>query len=159
MPNYQLKYLIPLLYLPILSWSTKALSHGANIQYRQTEALQIKALYDDGKPMANAQVTVYSPDDPATPWLTGTTNNEGEFTFAPDLEKVGNWEVKVRQAGHGDITTIPVGESTLTNQSEEQFSLTQNGNYTPLQKAVMAVVGLWGFIGTALFFSRKKANN
>ncbi|MEC4895842.1 MAG: carboxypeptidase-like regulatory domain-containing protein [Oscillatoria sp. PMC 1051.18] len=158
MQNYQLKYLIPLLCLSLLSWSTKALSHGASIQYRQTEALQIKAIYDGGEPMANAQVTVYAPDDPATPWLTGTTNDKGEFTFAPDQEKVGNWEVKVRQSGHGDITTIPVGESTQIEQTEEQFS-TVNANYTPLQKAVMAVVGVWGFVGTALFFARKKTGN
>lgn len=146
-----------------------AIAHGANIEYKSTNALQINATYDSGQPMSNAQVTIYAPDDPATPWLTGTTDENGGFIFVPDSTKVGNWEVKVRQAGHGDIISIPgaiPGENSPSsiNQNQpnaENQSVTQNQrsvssqNYTPIQKGLMIISVGWGFVGTALFFSRK----
>ena len=36
----------------------QALAHGANIEYQETYAITIQAKYDDGTPMANAQVVV-----------------------------------------------------------------------------------------------------
>ena len=136
----------------------QALAHGANIDYRQTSAITIEAKYDDGTPMANAQVVVYAPSDRATPWLKGTTDDSGNFTFVPDTnaENVGDWDVKVRQAGHGDITSIPL-TGDRKNTADTQLSSTGAG-YTPSQKVFMAAAGVWGFIGTALFFSRSKSS-
>ncbi|MGK7930153.1 MAG: carboxypeptidase regulatory-like domain-containing protein [Microcystaceae cyanobacterium] len=132
-------------------------AHGANINYKMTKAIQIEALYADGKPMKAAQVVVYAPNDPTTPWLQGTTNQAGQFTFTPDVTQTGNWDVKVRQAGHGDIISIPL---TTDNTSSIQLqNSSQNTGYTPLQKVVMAATGVWGFLGTALFFSRNKAHS
>jgi nickel transport protein len=131
-------------------------AHGTNINYQMTKAIQIEALYTDGNPMKEAQVVVYAPNDPINPWLKGITNQNGQFTFTPDVTQTGNWDVKVRQAGHGDIISIPLttGETTPI-----QLQTTpKNTGYTPLQKAVMAATGVWGFLGTALFFSRNKAH-
>ena len=133
------------------------LAHGAKIQYRQTEAISIQAIYDDGKPMKEAQVVVYAPSDLATPWLTGVTNEEGYFSFVPDGDVSGNWDVKVRQSGHGDIISIPITEGKSLADTNKDMSLTSNSNYSPVQKIVMAAAGIWGFIGTALFFSRKQS--
>ena len=136
----------------------QVLAHGANIGYRQTSAITIEAKYDDGTPMANAQVVIYAPSDRATPWLKGTTDDSGNFTFVPDTdaENVGDWDVKVRQAGHGDITSIPV-TGNRENAADTQLSSTGAG-YTPSQKVFMAAAGVWGFIGTALFFARSKSS-
>lgn len=149
-----LNYFIPLLIFPLLSWSMRASAHGVQIQYRQVQAIEIKAAYDDGKPMANAQVVIYAPDDPATPWIKGTTDQEGRFTFVPDPSVSGNWDVKVRQSGHGNLIAIPLGKNATVTQvgSSSSFS----AGYTRLQKAVMAAAGVWGFVGTALFFSQRK---
>lgn len=160
----------------------RALAHGVAIDYQETQAIEITALFDTGEPMANAQVVVYAPSDPSTPWMTGTTTETGIFTFTPDRSQAGNWEVSVRQAGHGEILSIPVeteaseaeeppGEGTTqagadATEAEEptatettrinQTTQPSPRSLTPMQRALMAGSALWGFVGTALFFTRGK---
>lgn len=149
--------------LPMIG-SAKALAHGTEIEYRQVQAVQIDATYAGGQPMANAQVTVYAPDDPSTPWMTGMTDEQGRFSFTPEPSQSGNWEVKVRQAGHGDIVTIPIQsasaeEAANPTATPQMAWLSGNqGNYTStVQKTLLGIAGVWGFFGTALFFARGKA--
>jgi nickel transport protein len=108
-------------------------------------AVQIQATFDTGEPMAGGQVTVYAPDDPSTPWLTGVCDEEGRFVFAPDPGKPGTWDVQVRQAGHGDMVHIEIDEGTATSSG---------GGLSTSQILLMAASVAWGCIGTALFFSR-----
>lgn len=145
--------------LTLIALPNKVLSHGANIQYRETSAISIQAKYDDGTPMANAQVVIYAPSVRATPWLKGTTDDSGNFTFVPDIEpqNVGDWDIKVRQSGHGDITSIPITGGKLAQDSPNVQLLSTGSDYTSTQKIVMAAAGVWGFVGTALFFSRSKS--
>lgn len=138
-----------LVFLAVMGQAEWAIAHGAKIDYKTTQALEIQASYDSGEPMANAQITVYAPGR-SEPWLKGKTDDKGRFTFSPDTTQPGNWEVKVRQAGHGDIATIPVG-----NTATALTSPSSTGS-TPAQTAVMAASVLWGFVGTALFFARRK---
>ena len=127
---------------------TKALAHGAKIEYTVDVAIELVATYDNGEPMAGAQFVVYAPDDPSTPWLTGVCDDEGRFSFVPDTSKPGSWAVQVRQAGHGDIVHILIGKYTpLTSTT---------GGYTTLQIALMALCVVWGTVGTALYFARRK---
>lgn len=144
--------LIPLIIFPIITWSTKISAHGSQINYRSTRAIEIKATYDDGTPMALAQVVIYAPNDPTTPWIKGQTDSEGNFIFVPNYEISGNWDVKVRKSGHGGIVAIPVSNS---GNLRTQIS-TSNSEYTALQKLVMTAASVWGFVGTALFFWRRK---
>ncbi len=143
--------------LAVLSWglsvspiSQSALAHGAKIVYQTTPAIVIQAIYEDGTPMANAQAVVYSPQNPEKAWLTGVTNELGEFTFVPDRQLKGTWDVKVRQSGHGSIVRIPLTEGTLATTSKPLL-----GGYSWGQKWLMAIAASWGFVGTALYFSRK----
>ena len=133
----------------------QVLAHGANIEYRKTDAIAIVAKYDDGTPMANAQVVIYAPSDRTSPWLKGTTDKSGNFTFVPDTnaQNLGNWDVKVRQSGHGDITSIPVQDKLAV----KNMTVSSGTGYTPAQKLVMAASVGWGFIGTGLFFARPKS--
>ena len=124
-----------------------ALAHGARVEYTIRMAVEIRAAYDSGEPMAGGQVTVYAPDDPSTPWLEGACDEEGRFTFTPDAALPGTWDVQVRQAGHGDMVHIPVGED---------MALSGGTGYAPLQIVLMGVCVVWGFVGTALFFSRSR---
>jgi len=125
----------------------KAYAHGAKIEYTVDIAIEIVAAYDNGQPMAGAQVVVYAPDDPSTPWLTGVCDDEGRFSFTPDTSKPGTWDIQVRQAGHGDIVHIPIGKDIAVTGGA--------GGYTPLQIALMAACVIWGSVGTALYFSRR----
>jgi nickel transport protein len=185
----------------------KAIAHGVIIQYESTSAIKIHAAYDAGDAIANAQVNIFAPNDAASPWLTGTTDQNGNFVFVPDPKLAGNWEVQVRQAGHGGVVNIAIA-STLSNpeqvsnesenskdinnatdQNTEELADQNNSNsaiavdsvnpsdteekgaivtsninttsggtatYSPMQKTVMIASVLWGCVGTALFFWRRK---
>lgn len=131
-----------------LGITATAFAHGAKIEYKIGLTVEIHAAYDSGEPMAGAQVTVFAPDNPSTPWLTGSCDKEGRFAFTPDTSKPGTWDVQVRQAGHGDIIHLPIGENV---------ALSGATGYTTLQIVLMSACVIWGFIGTALFFRRRPA--
>lgn len=124
-----------------------AFCHGVILSYSTQEGIEIEATYDSGEPMSEAQVTVYSPESPSDPWLSGECDNLGKFFFVPDSNIPGTWEVTVRKAGHGGIMRIEVEEGLVTAQTV--------GSYTRLQKVLMSAAIIWGFIGTALFFKRR----
>jgi len=139
--------LFPVLVLCLLP-PVHVYAHGAKIEYKVGMTIEIVAAYDSGEPMSGGQVTVYAPDDPSTPWLTGVCDDAGYFSFTPDTTLTGTWDIQVRQAGHGDIVHIPVGTEAAGSGS---------GAFTPLQIVLMAACVIWGSIGTALFFSRRRA--
>ena len=139
---------LPMSLTLLLALTVTASAHGARIEYTISMAVEIVATYDTGSPMAGGQVTVYAPDDPATPWLEGVCDEGGRFVFTPDRTKSGTWDVQVRQAGHGDMIHIPIGEDV---------PMTGGGGYSPLQIVLMSVCVMWGFVGTALFFSRNRS--
>ena len=126
----------------------KAYAHGARITYTIDTDINIIATYDNGDPMAGAQVVVYAPDDPTDPWLTGVCDDEGRFSFTPDSSKSGIWDIQVRQAGHGDIVHITVGQNAVAKADTD--------GYTVFQIVLMSACVIWGFVGTALFFVRRK---
>lgn len=158
------------LVIAMVSGSTSALAHGVKIQQREVKAIALQAQYESGEPMAGAQVLVYSPDNPEQPWLTGTTDDKGKFLFTPDGDRPGNWQMMIRQAGHGSMVTIPVQAKAILEEGSE---VEQNGDVMESQKAVamasmqktelsptqqwlsMGAI-VWGFIGTALFFSKTR---
>jgi len=142
------KLVLPLALLLFLGLTMTVLAHGAKIEYTISLAVEVVAAYDTGEPMSGGQVTIYAPNDPATPWLTGICDEEGRFTFVPDPNLPGTWDVQVRQAGHGDMIHIPIGEDV---------ALAGGSGYTPLQMVLMGACVVWGFVGAALFFSRRHA--
>ena len=69
----------------------------------------------DGKPMANAEVRVYAPDDPSKVALTGRTNGDGKFVFEADRD--GFWSAEARSADYVARVMIHVGgEASSSNQ-------------------------------------------
>ena len=148
--NIEIKLTICLLFLIAMLLSPTMISaHGAKIEYTIATSIEIVAKYDSGEPMAEAQVTIYAPDNPSTPWLTGTCDEEGRFTFAPDKSILGSWAIQVRQASHGDMIHIEIAEGAVTGGS--------SSDYSTLQIIIMSVCVTWGIIGTALYFHRRKA--
>lgn len=145
-------------------------AHGALIKYKMAPAVALQAMYDDGEPMAKAQIIVYAPSNPVEPWLTAMTDEKGHFTFVPDQSIHGEWAVQARQAGHGAMAHINIGgdaassddaadtPNTGTEQiaAAQQTSQMQSTGHTPMQRWLMTASVIWGFIGTGLFFSRKR---
>jgi nickel transport protein len=156
---------------------TAALGHGVIMEQQETEAIEVVAQFDTGEPMSEAQVVVFSPEDPQNPWSQGRTDSQGRFWFRPDQDIVGTWEVIVRQAGHGGMVTVEVSdenadltaESTTESESDAGTETPSGGNGTssraasanaaglsPGHQAILMGTTVWGFVGTALFFWRRK---
>ncbi|MEM9484306.1 MAG: carboxypeptidase-like regulatory domain-containing protein [Cyanobacteria bacterium P01_F01_bin.116] len=133
----------------LLLCSPPGWAHGAIATVTRT--FLVEANYSSGEPMALAQVIVYSPGNSENPWTTGQTNEAGEFEFSPDA--AGNWEVVIRQAGHGTTVSVPVATATETAPKGTASLVAQP---SPLHRWASAGAALWGLIGTVLFFSRGK---
>ena len=127
-----------------------AFGHGVDLSIAPREGIEVNAAFDGGGPMADAQVSVFAPGEPAEPWLRGSTDADGGFFFVPDTGLPGTWEVQVREAGHGGIIRIEV-------EPEGAVQATAAGGLTALQKVLMAACVIWGAIGTALYFKRQAA--
>ena len=119
-------------------------AHGTEIGYSIQSTVVVQANFATGEPMADAQITVYAPDNPAEAWLQGTADENGTFSFIPDPDQTGSYDVRVRSAGHGEILTVDVaGGGSAGGQS------------TLMQQIIMAAAIIWGLIGTALFYSSR----
>lgn len=151
----------------VLLCSRPGVGHGAIATVTRT--FSVEAHYVSGEPMAMAQVVVYSPENPDEPWTTGQTDAAGTFEFNPDTD--GNWDVVIRQAGHGTTVNVPVETPILTqieantsHQSRSQSVAAPTAALVssseplthPLQRWASAGAALWGLFGTVLFFSRGK---
>jgi len=159
------QFIIPLIFLSALSLQEKTIAHGVKIEHQITPAIKINAVYDTGLPLVNTPVTVYAPNTPSKPWLKGTTNEEGNFIFSFDSSQPGYWQIKVGQAGHGELVSIPLQvdkshnfNNKKINNSNYYLASTSN-DYNPLQKGFMIGCIVWGFVGTGLFFWRFKTQN
>lgn len=117
-----LRKLTPFFVLGVLAIAGKASAHMVETNYvleqfsnRQSEqVLNMQSTFSNGTPLKGAKVNVYSPNNPITPWTRGITDSEGRFSFSPDQAMPGDWEVVIRQQGHGDILTVPVDEAGVT---------------------------------------------
>ncbi|MGD1716439.1 carboxypeptidase regulatory-like domain-containing protein [Dapis sp. BLCC M172] len=156
------QFVIPLMFLSAVSLQGKTIAHGVKIKHQITPSIKINAVYDTGLPLANAPVTVYAPNAPNKPWLKGTTDQEGNFIFSPDSSQSGYWEIKVRQAGHGELVSIPFEVDKSHNYDNKKISnsnyylASTYNDYNPLQKGLMIGCVMWGFVGTGLFFWRSR---
>lgn len=98
-----------------LTFAATAYAHGVVITYtlKANGEVELFADFDTGEPMAEAQVTIYSPEDPLTPWLTGTADARGRYVFIIDPEMPGIWDIQYRKAGHGDIVHLQLEEGMI----------------------------------------------
>ncbi|MEO0769186.1 MAG: carboxypeptidase-like regulatory domain-containing protein [Cyanobacteria bacterium J06649_4] len=126
-----------------------ARAHGANIEVNPA-SVEIKATFDTGEPMAEAQVLIYSPSTLSTPWSSGETDNTGRFVFTPDAAEPGTWEVTVRKAGHGHTTAFEIGEDASASSP--------SSTAPTAQRWISMAAIVWGFVGTALFFSSRTSS-
>jgi len=94
--------------------SAAAAAHGVLLDAAydpESRIASASARFDTGEPMADAEVTVFAPDDPSTPWLRGRSDGAGAFRFEPDPARPGYWAVQMRHDDHGAITTFRVEDA------------------------------------------------
>ncbi|MBD3370392.1 carboxypeptidase regulatory-like domain-containing protein [Candidatus Fermentibacteria bacterium] len=138
---------IPLFALVVLP--SLGLTHGTNLDWNQRNGVELRARFDDGLPLQSAEVTIFSPADPSSPWAEALTDSQGRCFFAPDT--AGTWDVRVRKGGHGAMAHIPV-DTTLSTAARGGGST----GYSTIQIVTMAACIVWGFVGTALHFRRRR---
>jgi nickel transport protein len=132
----------------MLLMPVQVFSHGAWIEWSVGDGnVAIRAVYDDGTPMAGASVTVYPVSNPTEPWLVGETDSLGSFSFMPDESVSSAWDLQVRKAGHGDMVRID-----LTGQGPVRGSTA----FSTGQIVLMTVCVVWGLIGTGFYFTAVK---
>lgn len=132
-----------------LSWFSNGLrAHGTDIEYDIVTAINVTALFEDGTPMGACQYIVYAPDNPAEAWANGDCDENGRFTINPDTTITGNWAVNIREAGHGDIINIPINDEGVAFAAQPQSNT--------LQSILTGLAVVWGFVGTALYFSNRQ---
>lgn len=140
------KFLFIIFITILFTFST--FSHGVICDFIQKN-VGLKITYEDGTPFVNANVDLYSPDDYKNPILKSTTDEKGQFFFEPD--KAGTWIVMIRDnMGHGTRKNITIGDDLQPISENNKNSL----NF--VQKIIIAISVIWGLIGTALFYNRKK---
>lgn len=140
-----------LICLAALAAPQYAMSHAALIEAEPAQAIRLHAFYDSGAPMSGAQVMIYAPDDPASPWGQGVTDGDGRYQFIPDATE-GRWSVQIRQAGHGTMAHVQLdGDAPAT--------ITTSGAESWMQRAAMLLLAAWGALGTALFALSRKGRH
>ena len=125
------------------------LAHGTEYELLEGGVVGVRATFDTGQPMADAPVLIFAPGE-SQAQLATTTDSRGVVCFAPD--RAGLWVLQVRaQGGHGLRVNLEVDESMLAGST-----VRGTGGFSTWQKLVMAVCVAWGFVGTALFFRRRR---
>ncbi len=136
------------LLVPVMVVST-ARAHGVRVFWElKGDSVFVHASFDDESPMAGARVAVFSGAEPSEPWITGYTDDEGCFVFVPDRRESSRWDVRVRKAGHGDIVHVSLDAGGNCSGGRSGFSIPQI--------IIMSACVIWGFIGTAFFFSARR---
>jgi nickel transport protein len=160
---------LPVLALMLAAIPRSADAHGTLVESSLTRRVQVElevevhATYHSGRPMAGASVRVMAPGDDQTPYLVGTCDDDGRFVFQPPADRVGTWEVQVRLQGHGGTVQLDVeppadgagagAEAPATVRVEASSS----PHLSAMQIVVMVGCVVWGLVGTALFFTRRRA--
>lgn len=128
--------------------TSAALAHGAESHVDvDGSSITVTALYDTGEVMSEAQVVVYTPDDPQNGWLTGVADKDGVYQFELDNSMRGRWAVSIRAAGHGEILYLNVAaDGTVSAEADS----------SGLVRTILAVVVVIALAGVAAFFSRNQ---
>lgn len=144
--------------LSLVGFPAPTLAHSVQTDYQmESDALELQATFSTGEAFGGAPVTVYAPNDPTRPWLRGTTDQQGNFSFQPDPKLVGEWSVEIGSvdADHGDLLTIPVSERGI-----EIDAISQNPYDAPHTLARQVLVGgaVLGSVGVVGWLRRQSGS-
>lgn len=152
---------VPRAEMSIMAWAGTS-THRMLMDYR-VGRVDLMAYYGGGAPAQNAHVEVYRPD--GTLYLEGETDDEGKFSFEPEIMK-GEWKAVTESMGHRAELSIEVWEQPVeaeqpSDQEEpaepigptrtEQPTKMQGTTEMPLYTRVIAGFGyLIGLAGAAI---------
>jgi hypothetical protein len=94
-------------------------SPAAALDLFATHEVAVQFATQDGKPMADAEVSVFAPGDPTHPVKTGRTDKDGKFQFSTDRD--GLWTAEARNGTEVARATVKVG-SGVSNDDQGGLS-------------------------------------
>lgn len=128
--------------------SSIAFAHGTKYEIIEPRTITIKAMFDTGTPMSGSKVLVFRPGATKS-FKSISTDDNGIFLITPDAP--GIWTFQVRdKSGHGMRINLDIDDSLKIKGNS------RTGGINYIQKTIMALTVVWGFIGTALYFKRKE---
>lgn len=97
------------------------LAHSVQTDYQVVaNALQVQSTFSTGEAFQGAIVRVFAPNQPDRPWLEGSTDTDGKFSFQPDQAIAGDWSVEIGEGDHGDILSVPVNAQGIDAEAISQ---------------------------------------
>jgi uncharacterized protein DUF4198 len=81
---------------------------AAALDFLAAHQVSVQFAAQDGKPMADTEVRVYAPGQPAQPARTGRTDKDGKFEFPADRD--GLWMAEARSPTEIARATLRVGK-------------------------------------------------
>ncbi|NJN76088.1 MAG: hypothetical protein HC796_07650 [Synechococcaceae cyanobacterium RL_1_2] len=77
---------LTLLVLSILGFfAPNASAHMLETNYAlKLDSLELEANLSNGEALSGGKIVVYAPNNPDTPWLEASTDEQGKFVFSPD---------------------------------------------------------------------------
>ncbi|MEL6222949.1 MAG: carboxypeptidase regulatory-like domain-containing protein [Cyanobacteria bacterium J06627_8] len=153
---------LPIALLAIAGSAPRAFAHMIETDFSLFgEELEFTSTFSSGEPVEEAQVTIYSPENPDEPWAELTTDEDGRFSFVPDEAVAGDWEIRIEQGiGHTDLWTVPVNEIGVDYDnisSGIQDEPTYIASLDPYALAAAGVLGLGAFLGGLLYTTRNRS--
>jgi hypothetical protein len=92
-------------------------SPAAALDLFATHNVTVQFATPDGKPMADAEVSIYGPGDPTHVVKTGKTDKNGKFDFGTDRD--GMWTAVARTGGEIARASIRVGGGEGADEPNE----------------------------------------
>ncbi|MCK4539431.1 MAG: hypothetical protein KAV42_11600 [Candidatus Krumholzibacteria bacterium] len=137
---------LALMFVAGLTIPGAVMAHGTECRVVQ-DGLMIEASYDDGSPMSYCDVSVFRPGSPDSAFVTGTTSEDGRFSFVARAE--GMWKIEVDDGmGHLAVMDVEVGPEGATGG---QPSARQGR----ILETVTGVSVIFGLLGLYYIFRRK----
>jgi nickel transport protein len=143
--------------------ATPVAAHGSHVEatitrtIEVTRTVEVVATTHGSRPMADGQVTVFAPGAPEEPWLSAVCDAEGRVRFELPADAAGTWDIRVAHRGHGGRIQLEVpGEDGDTRDTITAEAIAAQPQLSTLQKAILGGGVVWGCIGTALFFARRR---
>jgi hypothetical protein len=96
-------------------------SPAAALDLFATHEVTVQFATTDGKPMADAEVSVYAPGEPGHVVKTGKTDKDGKFTFGADRD--GFWTAEAKINGDVARASIRVGGANEERGGPSPFLL------------------------------------
>lgn len=131
----------------LLLAASAAVAHDLELRVQAARpAVVVYATYGTTEPTTDADVSVFAPGAPSSPYQTGFTDLHGAFAFVP--AEAGAWRVVIDDGyGHRAEQEIAVDWDKADEPSA-------GGGRSPLDKAILGVSVIFGITGLLLWRSR-----